>query len=1382
DKDGDDSDWIEIHNPTFATVNLNGWSLTDNATDLAKWQFPAVGLGAGDYLVVFASGKNLADPQGELHTNFKLSSDGEYLALVEPGATTAAHEYAPAYPQQFADVSYGMTQELDGFLVPDSAAITHLVPTVAQANVGTAWTELGYDDSSWNAYGRISRVLVTEARPDSPDYVEIQNVSNSTVDTTGWTVVANDTSHFDINAWHTTLWQLPGSIAAGETLYRTSDSEDVAHYWGPDTSGNEFGWFTQGPGWVLILDGDGRAIDFVVWGYDDSTLASFDVDVAGHRITIADVWTGSAPPPHGSRDNSLQRDGGSDHDNATDWAFRAPPSMNVPNTGLRTPFVTDIATGIGFDASATGVGDPDLGDAVQVDVQAAMYQQNGSLWARFPFTVDDPLTLDAIQLQMKYNDGFIAYLNGQLVAQSNAPPSPDWNAVATADREVAESLEYDQFDLTQYQELLQPGVNVLAIHGLNFAPGDPDFLILPDLVQAGRRYFGNPTPDAMNSAGFLDYVKDTQFSVDRGFFDAPQDVAITSNTPGATIIYTLDGSEPTASPAADGTATHGTEYTGPIHVTATTMLRAMALKENMKPSNVDTQTYIFPSDVLTQTRPAGYPTATENPSYRLDYDVDPRVVNDPRYADEFLDDLAAIPSVSLVMDVDDLFGISRGIYANAMKSGLAWERATSVEYIDPVAGEQFQIDSAIRIQGAYSRNPVESPKHAFRLIFKAPYGPTDLEYKMFDDTAVDKFEQLILRMSTHDAWHVHQDAWRADATYAADQWHRATQLAMGHLSGHSKHVHLYLNGLYWGLYEIEERPNAAFAASHLGGERDEYDAVNSGQLRDGTLDAWNTMNRIAAGQGQHGSLVNHAAYEELKQYLDVVAFADYLIMNIYSGNMDWPGKNYYAVRKREPEAGFQFVAWDSEASFWKTWGGSPPAASAAVWNELDYPYFNTTSHGAGYLYNRLKNNAEFRMLLADRLHRHLDNDGILTPTRAADMYQQQLDKVWKGLVPESARWGDAWRSSQPYTRDTELAANVDWLFDNFFPVRSDNVLGYFRSDGMYPSVTAPMFNQHGGWMPEGFELTLNAPAGTIYYSLDGTDPRAVGGAVAPRALVYLPGMEITLTEGTVVKARTRSGGTWSALNEAAFSIGQPATAENLVVTEINYNPVPPTTAELAIDDTWTNTAFEFIELQNVGPDTISLAGAQFTAGIRYTFGDVVELDPGQRIVVAANPQAFATRYDTTNVLVADGNYTGALDSNGERIRLGDDLGGEIFDFSYNDTGSWPGRADGKGATLELLDPTAVPHNDPARSDYLGNGENWHSSVRYGGTPGTDGDAPVGIAINEVISHTDLPLRDAVELVNTSSEPIDLFGWYLSADWGWDATFATGNNKRFRIPE
>ncbi|MGZ8899941.1 MAG: CotH kinase family protein, partial [Limisphaerales bacterium] len=106
DEDGDNSDWIEIFNPTEYTVDLNGWFLSNTTNNLALWRFPSVSISANSYLVVFASTKNITNPAAKLHTSFNLRKEGAYLALSDP-QTNVVSAFAPAFPPQQGDVSYG---------------------------------------------------------------------------------------------------------------------------------------------------------------------------------------------------------------------------------------------------------------------------------------------------------------------------------------------------------------------------------------------------------------------------------------------------------------------------------------------------------------------------------------------------------------------------------------------------------------------------------------------------------------------------------------------------------------------------------------------------------------------------------------------------------------------------------------------------------------------------------------------------------------------------------------------------------------------------------------------------------------------------------------------------------------------------------------------------------------------------------------------------------------------------------------------------------------------------------------------------------------------------------------------------------------------------
>ena len=150
DEDGDTPDWIELQNTSLETVNLEGMFLTDDATDLTKWRFPATTIGPNEFLIVFASNKDRIDPASELHTNFALSSRGEFLALVEADGITFASDFSPEYPAQSSDQSYGLAvgRQSLSLLDPGAPATAH-VP--ADDSLGTSWTETEFNDSAWKS-------------------------------------------------------------------------------------------------------------------------------------------------------------------------------------------------------------------------------------------------------------------------------------------------------------------------------------------------------------------------------------------------------------------------------------------------------------------------------------------------------------------------------------------------------------------------------------------------------------------------------------------------------------------------------------------------------------------------------------------------------------------------------------------------------------------------------------------------------------------------------------------------------------------------------------------------------------------------------------------------------------------------------------------------------------------------------------------------------------------------------------------------------------------------------------------------------------------------------------------------------------------------------
>ncbi len=804
-----------------------------------------------------------------------------------------------------------------------------------------------------------------------------------------------------------------------------------------------------------------------------------------------------------------------------------------------------------------------------------------------------------------------------------------------------------------------------------------------------RMYMPEPSPGADATAGIPGIVDQVDVSLASGYFNEPVNVELTARTAGSLIRYTLDGLEPTLD--------EGTEYTEPISISSTTILRTRAFRADLLPSTVLTHSYLFLDDVLTQpSTPEGFPDNWGSAG-AADYQIDPRIATDTEsdfYDPNLRAALQSHPSISLVTETDHLFDRRTGIYSNPQRDGVGWERPASMEYFTSEGQLEVQVNAGLRIQGGASRNP-NRPKHNMRLLFKEQYGPGKLTYPVFEESDVDQFDTIILRGGNGDSWFHPNATQQRQAQYIRDQWHRDTQRAMGRMTTDQRYVHLYINGLYWGLYHTFEKPNAAFFAEHFGGEPADFDVLqHQGGTVDGNRDAWNEMMQIA-----RAGLESNEAYEQIEQFVDIPSMVDYLLINYYSGNVDWDQNNWFGGRKREPGGQFRFFTWDAERTFLSTRDNRTGARN---------------SNQPTDLHQRLMTNVEYRLLFADHVHRHFFNDGVLTPDVAQARWESRAEEIQLPLVAESARWGDNKRRSRPYTVEGEWRNELDRLLTTYFPTRTETVLAQLVRRELYPEVIAPTFNQHGGDIPVGFELSMQAADGTIYYTTDGSDPRLVGGAVAASAQIY--DTAVVLGGDATVKARVLQDEQWSALNEATFltPVVQ-ADANSLRISEIHYHPAAPSTEEIAagFDD---SDEFEFIELVNISDQSIDLSQVRLNRvdnqGVDFAFdsGAITRLAPNQRVVVVENQDAFQLRYG--DGLPVAGQWRGRLSNGGEAIQL---LAGEqsIHQFTYDDT--WHEATDGAGPSLEIVEEA---HADTARWAIA---TSWQPSLAIGGTPGRPAD-------------------------------------------------------------
>jgi hypothetical protein len=997
-------DWIELFNVSGHRVELSGMHLTDDAADPTKWEFPeGASIEAGSALVVFASGNDIRDPaldeRGLLHTDFGLSATGDYLALTDRDGVVI-HEYTPTFAPQRKDISSNVPMEVRSLLGPD-AAIEYLVPR--DDSHDPLWRSPGFAHPDLVGGDGGAQSPIGFDRGDGP--IE-QGV------TVGGEVIDRDSSDFargSIVVLESDPFTVSGQVAEWSFYSETTRSVTPLIL---RASGGEFE--ITGIGQTRVSDGSG------------AQTFRFDAQVGSDLVAAGEYFFGFK-----DGDNQIDDPGAVVYSRSDSSSVRR---YNGPLSGKLNAGEV-LAEGRSFERvySVHATLRTRLAGPFGTDVSSAM-AQSSSIYVRYPFKLDRRETLRAVSLQIRYDDGFIAYLNGNEVARRNVPAAANYAARAETNRSLELANQYEEINISSYLGALVEGDNVLAIHGFNDEPSEAEFLIDARLTgvdiaaAAPLGFAAEATPGGVNGVLYAGLLDAPVFSHARGFYDQPFMLELTSPAaPDAAIYYTLDGSDPVpGNPQV-------VQFTQPIEVGGTTIVRAASYLQGRLPSPLQTHTYIFPSDIVQQSG------------------MQPAITQHPVWGPQLIESLQAVPSISLVTE-HSLTGTD--------------ELRTSIEMIRPDGGPGFQIDAGIEVYGGTA---VSYPKRSVRLSFKNDYGPSQLDFDVFDDSdGVQHFNQLLLRAGSQDT-----SFWNAAAgagNYIRNRWASDRQLEMGHPAPRGRFVQLYVNGAYWGQYHLMERPNAAFMEANFGGDASDYDVLNAGTPVDGDLEAWNhLLDSLDDG------------YEAVKQYLDVVNYADYVLMQWFAGNnVDWRFEsNWMAARKREPGAGFKFFAWDSDVM---------------LRTGLDVDIVNFG--GPGFLWTLnggVQQYPEFRQLLAERAQLYFFGDGMFTPERLRQDIDELAEQIRLSVIGETARWG-----SGLYTPDSWEAA-IEWVKDTYAPeegpTRTDVVLEQMRRAGYFPLVDQPQFvldgqPLQGDGLTVGSELAMSAPLGDVYFTLDGSDPRA----------------------------------------------------------------------------------------------------------------------------------------------------------------------------------------------------------------------------------------------------------------------------------------------------
>lgn len=571
---------------------------------------------------------------------------------------------------------------------------------------------------------------------------------------------------------------------------------------------------------------------------------------------------------------------------------------------------------------------------------------------------------------------------------------------------------------------------------------DTSFGLTPDAFERDPRkgsgvvlselaYLQTPTPGARNTDELLGIVQDLKLNHHRGTFREPFKLLIATKTFDAAIRYTVDGSPPTSS--------HGIVYRGAIDIGRTTTLRAAAFRPGYKASEIVTETFVFPADVVRQSNeghPSTWGVRNDKPVSAA-YAMSTNILNSDMARSAAEVGLAALPSVALTLAPEDLFGATQGLYTHPLEHGVSWERPASFEWWQSGGHANLQTECGVRIQGGWSRRPEESPKHSFRVVFRAEYEGAALKHRFFGVGGPKAYHELILRAGCNNSWLHWSAAERRRGELLRDQWMRDTLSAMGTPSPRGTFVHLYLNGIYWGIYNLTERPDANFLAEWFGGNPKDYDSRNADNILSGDTVVWDRLFVLA-----NAGVATEDAYAQVSELLDIPSFIDFMIVHLYGGSGDIDSaSNWYAARRRRSGGRYIFIMWDGERSL-----------EGADVNALGLDDDQCPTR----LFQKLRENAAFRQAFSNRIKELTAPAGWLSPENTSARYRALADSVSKAMICESARWGYYRRDVHPYkegpyelyTVEGFWQPEVSRLLNEYFPRRTGVLLEQLRAAGL----------------------------------------------------------------------------------------------------------------------------------------------------------------------------------------------------------------------------------------------------------------------------------------------------------------------------------------------
>jgi hypothetical protein len=1327
DEDGDYSDWIELFNTGSSSADLTGWYLTDTTNDLRHWKFPAVKIAPGEALVVFASNKNRKTLGAPLHTNFKLTGDGEYLALVEPDGVTVASQFGPEFPVQVPDVSFGIGITLqEQELIGESAIIKCLVPS--NDLPPEIWGAAEFDDTDWKpAVNGIGYPGPAPAKPETAYTDAVLKLNplgfwhlDETTGGAGAKNVGSAGATLDLiysvsMAFNQISLRPPqfGGFDSNNVSPKFDGIKNLAASSASPLNGRSSfgmcGWIK--PGTTRLsragLWGQHGAIEF---GFDEPTVLQLWTanggSVRANYLYPANEWHFLAATGDGDSlrifiDGALISEGGqptTDYGDSTGkfaidlGVFAATDNGFVGQIDEVALFENDLSQDEVFALYLAGSSPiRSYAELLRTDITDDVKGFGSSVYVRIPFDLAANRNFNYLTLNLNYDDGFVAYLNGVEVARKNAPVDVAFNSSATVERPGASGLQTEEINLSEWKGLLVSGKNILAIHLLNAAADDPDLLLkatmtgtvaqFPDQSTAWR-YFTQPTPGEINGPGATDLgplVYQSDFAPQ--FPRDADDISVTAHV------------------RATFAAINSVSLTYRIgtNITETTLAMSDDGQHQDRAAGDGVFGAVIPANVakngqmvrwfITATDSAGH--VTRWPSY-----TDKK--NSPQYLGTMVIDTAvqsALPVLYWFVEkpsaADNTTGTRCAVYFNG------------VLYDNVFVGEHGQ-------------SSLGFPKKSYNFNFNTGY-----HFAYTNKATVGKFNLIT---TWADKAHVRNILSYDTFHDAGSPYHLAFAVRVQRNGAFFSDAHFVEDGDSDFLSRIGLDSHGALYKMYSTFDSATSNVEKKSREFEGNTDLANFL----AGLRLSGT--NKAAY--IYDNVNIPEVVDYLAAMIITGNVDCCHKNYYFYRDSEGTGEWQMLPWDVDLSFGRNWTSALNYFDDAVYynnplyignnNTLPIALFALPAVNSMYL-------RRIRTLM----------DELLQPksTPVEDLkYEKRMDQLFEAISPDAAldyaKWG-SWGNRQtmpqaiaslrtnyfPKRRDylyklttipAAQATNALVLFDTFeFNPASANQAEEFLSLTNTNSFAVDI----SGWRLDGgvqhtfHPGTVLPSKGKIYVSPDVTAFR--GRSAAPKGK---QGLFIQGNYKGQLSARGETVLLWDKAGQLVTSMsypGQPSAGQQwLRIVELMYAPPAPEAGSPFLRED-----FEYIALKNTGTQALNLGGVHFTNGISFQFatGAASYLAPGATIYLAKNVDAFKSRYG--NALAVAGPFFGQLGNSGEAVELDDAVGEKILEFKFQD---WYPATAGQGYSLVIQNeaadyttwdmqtswaPSALPFGSPAAEDW-----------------------------------------------------------------------------------